>query len=249
MPQSNDSKTPSIWESVTALRRIPIAENNEPLVDLHKHNPELLFDDPYFRYTRAAFARSAVAEKLRHADKLLQAQGFRLAIVEMWRPPHIQRRMYQTGWAWWKERHPDWGDSQMKRVVNRFTAPVDNPRVPPPHSTGGAVDLTLVSDTGVRQDLSSPYENSDPRSFPFSAPGLSPAAHGNRDILAKALLSAGLTNYPSEFWHWSYGDQGWAYRGGHGTALYGPVIPAGYTPDPDDLIDAPLERFETKENV
>jgi D-alanyl-D-alanine dipeptidase len=243
--QTETDRSPSIWESVTSLRRVPITENNEPLVDFLEQCPDLLFDQPHFRYTRATFARASVAEKICRADTILRTQGFRLAIVEAWRPPHIQRRMYLTAWLWWKERHPEWGDSQMKRIVNRFTAPVDNPRVPPPHSTGGAVDLTIADAEGVLQDLSSPYEAFDPKSFPFAAPGLSHAARENRNRLAEALVTVGLTNYPSEFWHWSYGDQGWAYRGGHASALYGPTTPAGYAPDPADLIDAPLERIKS----
>ena len=246
MPQTVADRVPSIWESVTALRRILITENNEPLVDFRTSYPDLMFDRPHFRYTRATFAREALAQKLGQAEETLRKQGFRLAIVEVWRPPHIQRRMYQTSWTWWKERHPDWGDSQLKRVVNRFTAPVDNPRVPPPHSTGGAVDLSLADSTGVLQDMSSPYEPFDPKSFPFAAPRLSSTARGNRNRLSDALIGAGLTNYPSEFWHWSYGDQGWAYRGGHATALYGPTVPTDYVPDPADLIEAPLERFESE---
>ena len=47
------------------------------------------------------------------------------------------------------------------------------------------------------------------------------------------MSSTGLTNYPSEYWHWSYGDQGWAYRGGHPAALYGMIEPPGWTTQPD----------------
>ena len=210
MPQTVADSLPSIWESVTARRHSPITENNEPLVDFRTQYPELMFAKPHFRYTRATFARASLAQRLMEAEEALRTQGFRLAIVEVWRPPHIQRRMYRTSWLWWKERHPEWGDSQLKRVVNRFTAPVDNLRVPPPHSTGGAVDLSLADINGVLQDMSSPYEPLDPNSFPFAAPRLSAIARANRDRLAEALLRTGLTNYPSEFWHWSYGDQGWA---------------------------------------
>ena len=42
--------------------------------------------------------------------------------------------------------------------------------------------------------------------------------------LGAALLEGGLTNYPSEYWHWSYGDQGWAYRTGANQALYGVTL-------------------------
>ena len=56
------------------------------------------------------------------------------------------------------------------------------------------------------------------------------------------MLGTGITNYPSEFWHWSYGDQGWAYRGGHPHALFAAITPDDYQPDPADLTDEPLER-------
>lgn len=236
------SATPSPWEPVTLLRRVPIQENRDPLVDFRVHCPDLHFSPPRLRYTRATFARRALAERLAAADAALRPHGCRLSVVECWRPPHIQQRMYRTTWNRLKEQHPEWSDVQLRRVVNRFTAPVADKRVPPPHSTGGAVDLLLADAvTGEPLDHMSPYEPFDHKAFPFDAPGLSDTASRTRRLLADALLAAGVTNYPSEYWHWSYGDQGWAYRGGHPAALYGPVTPDGYSPNPEDLIDAPLE--------
>jgi D-alanyl-D-alanine dipeptidase len=45
----------------------------------------------------------------------------------------------------------------------------------------------------------------------------------NRLILIRAMEAAGFTNYLGEWWHWSYGDQGWALRVGSPNAFYGPV--------------------------
>ena len=36
----------------------------------------------------------------------------------------------------------------------------------------------------------------------------------------------GLVNYPTEWWHWSYGDRYWALISGADAALYGPVLAA-----------------------
>ncbi|SED95789.1 D-ala-D-ala dipeptidase [Streptomyces sp. TLI_105] len=43
------------------------------------------------------------------------------------------------------------------------------------------------------------------------------------------LTSTGLVNYPTEWWHWSYGDRYWAPATGAATAPYGPkeLAPAG----------------------
>ncbi|MFH8487133.1 mycothiol transferase [Streptomyces longisporoflavus] len=45
-------------------------------------------------------------------------------------------------------------------------------------------------------------------------------ARRNRTILGAALEEAGLVNYPTEWWHWSYGDRYWALATGASHALY-----------------------------
>ncbi len=226
-------------EPVSELRRIKIVENGEELVDFLAGCPGLLLDRPRFHYRRETLLRRSVAEKLCAAERRLP-QGYRLAVIEGWRAPHIQQRMYRALWNRFQANHPDWSEVTLKRVVNRFSAPM-NRRVPPPHTTGGAVDVMLADSQGNVLDHSSPYEPFDPTHFPLEAPGLSDAARAVRRILAEALSASGLTNYPSEYWHWSYGDQGWAYRGGHPHALYGAITPQGYAPAPEEITDAPLE--------
>ncbi len=227
-------------EPVYELRRVPIVECGEALVDYLEFEPKLVFDRPRFKYRRESLARIGVAERLSEAVKRLPP-GYNLGIIEGWRPPHIQRRLYLATWKLFKERHPEWSDASLKRVVNRFTAPLGT-KVPPPHSTGGAIDLVLLDDTGQPYDHNSPFEAFDPRGFAFDSPGISAEARKTRLILKGALEPTGLTNYPSEYWHWSYGDQGWAYRGGHNNAIYGPIEPEYYVPDPEDLVDTPVER-------
>ena len=218
-----------------------IVECGDPLVD-YSPLPELVPGTSVFRYRRETLVRAPVAEMLVRAAQSLPS-GFRLGVIEGWRAPHIQRRMYLGVWRIFQERHPDWSDVKLKRVVNRFTAPLDR-RVPPPHSTGGAVDLFLCDAQGQRVDLTSPYGLHDPAGFPLGAPLLTDVARRHRAILAEALLTTGLTNYPSEWWHWTYGDQGWAYRGRHPHALYGPIMPDNWAPAPEDDNEEPFEFVE-----
>jgi len=238
---SNSKISPS--EPVTQLRHIKIVECGEELADFVQLCPDLVFDRARFNYRRATVVRRTVAEMLCKASRSLPPD-VRLGVIEGWRAPHIQRRMYLSVWQRFKEMHPDWSDAALRRVVNRFTAPL-NPRVPPPHSTGGAVDVMLLAPDGTMLDHTSPYDLYDPHSAPFAALRLSDTARRTRDTLAAALLDAGLTNYPSEFWHWSYGDQGWAYRNSKPNAIYGAIQPPGYCPDPAEDIDAPLEFIDT----
>lgn len=234
----------SLAEPVTELRRIKIRENGEPLVDFLQLGPELRLDRPRFHYRRETMLRQSAAERLVRANDRLLSQGFRLHVVEGWRAPFIQARMYRSTWQRFRERHPEWSDHRMTRVVNQFTAPM-NSRVPPPHTTGGAMDLALYTLDGTVLDLSSPYERFDYHGFPLAAPGLTDEVRRNRDTMAEALALEGITNYPSEYWHYSYGDQGWAYRGHHEHALYGPIEPVGWEPRAEDMRDDPLEIIET----
>ncbi|NUL81615.1 MAG: dipeptidase [Armatimonadetes bacterium] len=229
-------------EPVTDLRRIPVVECGEPMVNYLEHCPDLVWDKPRFKYTRASYVRKAVADMLNEACRRMP-NGVRLAIAEGWRPSYIQRRMHNSVILWLQELHPDWSEQRIKRHANRLAAPL-HPKVPPPHSTGGAVDLFLVDEKGESLDMQSPYEMFDRRAFPMDAEGLSDRARRNRAILSDALLAAGLTNYPSEYWHWSYGDQGWAYRNAKPHAIYGPVWPEGFVAVAEDDNDLPLERLE-----
>ncbi len=68
-------------------------------------------------------------------------------------------------------------------------------------------------------DMTSPFEW-DETGAPTELKGLSPEARANRKLLIDALSAAGLTNYTGEWWHWSYGDSGWALRIGAKSALY-----------------------------
>ena len=85
---------------------------------------------------------------------------------------------------------------------------------------------TPVDAAGEQLDLGTPIdatpEESKGRCY-LDAGGLSPDARAHRDLLASVLRSAGLVNYPTEWWHWSFGDRYWALLTGADAAAYGPV--------------------------
>lgn len=47
-------------------------------------------------------------------------------------------------------------------------------------------------------------------------------ARANRRMLSGALTAVGLVNYPTEWWHWSFGDRYWALATEADHAVYGP---------------------------
>lgn len=239
MSKEPSRKPPSLAEPVTLLRKVEIRECGEKLVPFLGIHKQIIQAKPRWKYERLSLARESVVEALIVAANALP-KSYKLAVIEGWRPPHIQRRMWLGSYARWKSRHPEYSEAALKRITNRFTAPIHS-KVPPPHSTGGAVDIMLADENGKELDMVSPFAVRDRRIYPTNATGLSEAAAKHRRILYEAVSQSALTNYPSEYWHWSYGDQGWCYRGEREFALYGPVTPDGFHPDPAEAIDEPLE--------
>ena len=216
-------------EPLELLIPIPIHDNGEELVDVFEYAPEMrwLYESPRFNFPRYGLGRESVAQMLANAQSLLPA-GLHLLVIGVFRPFATQKEMYDIVKAEQREKNPHWSEEFLTQYINVFSAPPiwDTP---PPHTTGGAVDLGIVDKDGGRLDFTSPYEMGW-ESAPMMKEGLSEEARRNRDLLAGVLLESGLTNFRGEWWHWSYGEPGWALRGGHPHALYGAI--------PDDEIPA-----------
>ncbi len=109
----------------------------------------------------------------------------------------------------------------MRSAASRYVSP---PEIAP-HSAGAAVDLTLADADGRELDLGTRMNASPEESAGAcytQAATITAEAREHRDILGAALTSAGLVNYPTEWWHWSYGDRYWALESGAIAACYGP---------------------------
>jgi D-alanyl-D-alanine dipeptidase len=86
--------------------------------------------------------------------------------------------------------------------------------------------VTLVGSTSCELDLGTPVdatpEQSDGACF-FDAPQVTGQPRAHRELLERVLGSAGLVNFPTGWWRWSYGDRYWALMTGAPVALYGPA--------------------------
>ncbi|MFF2205228.1 M15 family metallopeptidase [Streptomyces sp. NPDC058145] len=199
---------------------IPVQECGEDLVDARAHG--LKVDDRKRDEAGAwAHVRHGVLARLMHAQSLLPP-GVLLLFVEGFRPPALQRRYFEEYAAELARAHPDWQAAQLRDAASRFVSP---PEIAP-HSAGAAVDVTLIDHQGRELDMgtrvnASP-EESDGGCY-TDAPGLSVRARANRATLGRALTTAGLINYGTEWWHWSFGDRYWALQSQQPAALYGPV--------------------------
>jgi D-alanyl-D-alanine dipeptidase len=147
-------------------------------------------------------------------------EGIFLGVIDAWRPLARQKRIYEWVWNCAKEAFPDRNHNALRRTVCRWVAPVDQ-KAPPGHCTGAAVDVWLVDENNEQVDVTSPWDRYG--AAPTYTLGLSQHAQANRDMLVKAMLSVGFSNCRDEWWHYSYGDAGWAVRMGFDTCHYGNI--------------------------
>ena len=227
---------------------IPIADCGEPLLALP---PELLRLQPHpYEAVGAPYGaghcpfrlRSGVVARLLQAQAALKAEApqLRLAIFDGWRPLAVQRFMVEHSIAaecaarGLDPATPGPAFEAVVAEVGRFWAPPsEDPAIPPPHSTGAAVDLTLADSKGTPVPMGSEIDAigavSEPDHFRQQATLLPDGEErsqalrwqANRDRLRSAMQAAGFVQHPNEWWHFSYGDQLWAWRSGERQAIYG----------------------------
>lgn len=223
------SQTSQPAEAQDELDAVPIEDNGEPLVDFLAfcNSDKLILAPvhPVFEFPRVHLLRRSVTAMVCQAAQSLP-DGLRLQIVEGYRPIKVQRAMYGHALHEARVRMPDADDQTIALEAGRYSAPPDA-ATPPPHLTGGAVDLEIIGEEGVRLDFTSPFDLNDMNHTAFDAPGISDQARRNRDLLKSVLEPTGLTSYADEWWHWSYGDNGWALRVGAQHAIYDKIeLPA-----------------------
>ncbi|MET9844187.1 M15 family metallopeptidase [Streptomyces ossamyceticus] len=212
--------TEIILMSDPEVAAVPVHDRDEPLVDVRRDSS--LPVDPRKADATGAYAhlRAGVLERLVRAQSLLP-DGLRLLFVEGYRPPALQRRYFEEYTAEMRALHPDWDAARVRTAASRYVSPPELA----PHSAGAAVDLTLVDADGRELDCGTPVNASpeDSAGACYTGAANIPAeARAHRDTLGAALTEAGLVNYPTEWWHWSYGDRYWALMTGAPAALYGP---------------------------
>jgi D-alanyl-D-alanine dipeptidase len=202
-------------EPIAALNRVKELENNEPLVKVDEACPSVILH----RETVIPYVREGVAERMEAAAKSLP-DGIHLGLMDAWRPFIRQVKIYEWFEGCTKEAFPHLSYPALRRKVCRFVAPVDQ-KAPPGHCTGAAVDVVLVSKDNEPFDMVSPYTRLE--AAPTYTYGLSDTARYNRNLLADTMLEAGFSNCRDEYWHYSFGDAGWAVRLALDECIYGLV--------------------------
>jgi D-alanyl-D-alanine dipeptidase len=194
---------------------------------------------PYFAAAPGArkqiLLRTGVLNRLQIVNQELNKSGLEIFCYDGWRPQSVQR-YYRNVWVpdYLRRKNPALSESEIQQQASIYWStaypsedevPKDNP---PPHSTGGALDVTIRTiKTGEPLFMGSTFDDPFPISmtehFEINSgdPSTTEMARAHRRLLYWAMTEAGFVNYPNEWWHYSYGDQEWAAQTGSPFAIYG----------------------------
>ncbi len=167
-----------------------------------------------------AHVRAGVLQRLIRAQELLP-HGWQWLLVEGYRPPALQESIFNDYAATLRRLHPEESEGHIRTAASRWVAPMETAG----HVSGAAIDLTICTQDGIEVDMGSPEaatpEESGGACYTHAA-GLPAQAQQNRAVMIEALTAVGMVNYPTEWWHWSYGDRYWAMTTRATAAVYGP---------------------------
>lgn len=223
---------------------IPIKDLQEPMIDIRTKGDIMIGPSPEIPdNTNYTFMRYTVYKKLKEAQTRLPSK-YRFCLYEAYRSPELQKKLFEIHLTNIKNHYPNWSDDETFKEATKLFSPMTNPdgsQNIPPHSTGGAIDLYLVNMQGEPIDMGiHPKDWMQDIDGSLSLTGstnISAEAVKNREIMFQALSSVGFVNYPTEYWHWSYGDKYWALLKHNHYAIYGTTSPSESFNEPKRIID------------
>ena len=223
-------------------QNIAIAECHEPLVaiadEFAKINPHpyIALGAPYADRS-PFFVRQGLLKRLQASQAYLQTMrpNWQIAIFDAYRPIAVQQFMVDYSFEQLVKANglepnalsEEQKSSFMEQVIKFWAIPSHDPKTPPPHSTGAAIDVTLFDAQGQEVNLGSPIDEISDRSLPnyFASFRNAEAVVFNRDrqLLNQVMTHGGFVRHPNEWWHFSYGDQLWGWISNQKFAIYGSI--------------------------
>lgn len=190
-------------------RLIPVIENGESLVSA---SPRISRHNVYEKWepgNRWDMVRQGVAVRLDLAASFLP-RGFSIVLLNGYRSRAFQSVLLSSYFS-------------NSANAGAFVSDPADTELRAPHTTGGAVDISLGVNGNVLELGTAFDEFSQLASLrAYERDATAPEREGRR-ILADAMVRAGFAPYASEWWHWSFGDQFWAATYAQPHALYDTV--------------------------
>ena len=160
------------------------------------------------------YMREEVYERVIRAAKFLP-KGYKFKIQDAYRPFALQKELYEKYKILLIERFnlQNLSEIEVDEFIKKFISlPKENRLIPPVHTTGGAVDLTIVDQNGNELDMGTGFDEfTEKTETDYFEKHDNVIVRDNRRLLYGVMIAAGFTNFPSEWWHYDFGDRFYAY--------------------------------------
>lgn len=192
--------------------------SDEPLISMNNLSSRVkIFPYYYHKNVSGAFndclVRESVAKKLVKAAERLP-KDLNIVILDGWRSYETQLAIYEETKEDFKAK--GYTGESLKEELAKFVAyPSKDVNDPPPHLTGGAVDLT-ISDNGGWLQMGTAFDEFTKKATIDWFEHISSLSdeevvfRNNRRILKKIMMDEDFVYHPDEWWHYDFGNKRWA---------------------------------------
>lgn len=193
--KNNELPKTIVVEDTTKLRPNFDKENEYDLVNLVSLDTNLTIELRYastnnfagtqfYPFTAKAMLRRSTAEKLKNANEELYTLGYRIKVLDAYRPYKYQQALRDAAEA----INPSWGP---------FIA---DPKTGSLHNRGVSVDITLTDLEGRELDMPTTYDYFG-KEASINYNGCTEEQKKNRELLGTIMVKHGFRRISSEWWH------------------------------------------------
>jgi D-alanyl-D-alanine dipeptidase len=183
---------------------VPAPGDHEPMVAVNHRRVRVLsayWHAGWDTASSGAFVREGVAERLYKAADTLP-DSFGLAVFDAWRSLELQRAIFDAAY----------NDPSLPEGF--VSVPSTNPATPPPHLTGGTVDVTLTWNSRPLR-LGSDFDDFIPDARTDAFETIPGRVRQLRRLLFWSMYNAGFVSLDCEWWHFEHGTRRWAAATGN----------------------------------
>ena len=178
-------------QSVSKTKKSNVALNDTTFVNLKEYSSDFVYDMKYAtadNFLKAkvydcaeCFLRLKTVNALVEANKKFIKKGFRIKLFDCYRPLDIQKRMWEI------VSNPEYVADPAKGSI---------------HNRGGAVDITLVDQSGKELEMGTSFDFFG-KEASHNYTNLSPEVLKNRKYLKSVMIESGFNSFDSEWWHYN----------------------------------------------
>lgn len=199
------------------ISKVKINENNEKLVEVDGNR--FIFDE---LIEKPVYLRETVYEKLCILENWLKEDGYKIKLFDAYRSLDKQKEFWKKTIEETKRENPELNEEE---IIRKTTLKLANPTNGiGGHQTGGAIDITLVDKNDKELDMGSGYLEHIEQTKTYCK-NLTDIQRKNREYLLEKMKKLDFVNFPTEWWHYCYGERMWAAYKGKKECFYGYVEP------------------------